>query len=394
MIQTDSYNFFCEELKLLKKKGLLRTLKNADHRIDKWIYYNGEKILNLSSNNYLGLASDTTLHGEFYKLLNNKNIIDSFGLGSTSSRLLTGNHSLYQQVEDTLEKLYNRNALIFNSGYHANIGVIPALVGKSDLILADKLNHASIIDGMRLSGAKFYRFNHMDYDHLEKLLKKHQNSFKKILIITESLFSMDGDIADLKRLVELKEQYKALLYVDEAHAVGVYGEKGRGIAEEQNVIDRIDILLGTFGKAFASIGAFVICDSIIKEYLINKVRSLIFTTSLPPVNMLWNQFVITKIPLMSNKRKHLKELSLQLRKHLISCNLETIGKSQIIPIIIGENKKTVQMSKKLLANNFLLFPIRPPTVPEGTSRIRISLTSDLSWENIEKIPKILQESEY
>lgn len=342
-------------------------------------------LINLSSNDYLGLAAMPELREEFYKNLQTCPTDETYALSSSSSRLLTGNHLGYPELEKTLSEMYNnRAALVFNSGYHANIGILPALSTKKDLILCDKLNHASIIDGIRLADAAFKRYPHLDYDALAAVLEKNSDKYENIFIISESIFSMDGDAADLRKLVDLKEKYNATLIVDEAHSVGVFGEIGCGLAEEQGVLDQVDIIVGTFGKAFCSAGAYAVMDEAMRDYLINKMRSFIFTTALPPVVVNWSRFVLNKTIGMKKRREHLLKISKKLRD-----GLNSIGDSQIVPFVVGENAAAVALSEKLREAGLLVFPIRPPTVPVGTARLRFSLTAALTEEDIDKILKLM-----
>jgi len=289
-------NLFKEEIQKLKEMNQYRVLRNFSEKSNFHTLCNGKPYVNLSSNDYLGLAFNQSLQEEFYGEMNAENMVNKFGLGSSSSRLLTGNSSLYTELENLIAGEYDAEAcLLFNSGYHANIGILPSIMKKGDILFSDKLNHASIIDGIRLSEADSIRYKHLDFDHLEKRLQTNRGNYKKAIIVTESIFSMDGDIADLNKLVALKKKYNCMLYVDEAHAVGTRGYKGLGIAEEQGYLFDIDFLIGTFGKAFASQGAFLVCSSLSKEYLVNKSRSLIFTTALPPINLYWTIFVFQKI---------------------------------------------------------------------------------------------------
>ena len=360
------------ELDALHEKDQFRVLRELK---------SGDGLLNLSSNDYLGLAAMPELREEFYKKLQDCPTDDTYALSSSSSRLLTGNHPGYPELEQALSEMYNdRAALVFNSGYHANIGILPALSTKKDLILCDKLNHASIIDGISLADADFKRYPHLDYDALANLLEKNSGKYENIFIISESIFSMDGDAADLHRLVDLKGKYDATLIIDEAHSVGVFGETGCGLAEEQGVLDEIDIIVGTFGKAFCSAGAYAIMDEAMRDYLINKMRSFIFTTALPPVVVNWSRFVLSKTIPMKKRREHLLKISAKLRN-----GLKTIGDSQIVPLIVGENAAAVALSEKLREAGLLVFPIRPPTVPAGTARLRFSLTAALTEEDIDKI---------
>jgi len=382
-----------KQLNTLEKQGCLRKLKPLGPRDGCHVDYEGKRLLNLSSNDYLGISGNKKLLSEFYSSLDQEQIVDNYALGSCSSRLLTGDNSVSHQLEKTITDQYRcDSALIFNSGYHANIGILPSLLGKNDLILSDKLNHASIHDGMKLCRARYKRYRHCDYDHLHSLLKQSREKYDRVIIVSETVFSMDGDTADLIRLVELKNMFGAMLYIDEAHAVGLYGPKGLGKAEEKGVINEIDILMGTFGKALAGLGAFVACNHDIREYLVNKSRSLIFTTALPPVVLSWNLFILNKVERMTEKRKHLEQLSNRLRKKLHQYNLQTRGNTNIVPVIIGNNRRALDISEQIKKDGYLVFPIRPPAVPEGTARFRLSLMADMVWSDIKKLPQLIAQN--
>ncbi len=384
-----SFNFQ-EEINRLQESGRRRQLRPLSRRRGCRVRYQGRELLNLTSNDYLGIAGDDRLLHRFYAGMNADNLLADFGLGASSSRLLTGDTEPAHALEEELAAAYARpTALLFNSGYHANIGILPALLGKNDLILSDKLNHASIHDGMQLCRAAHKRFAHRDYDQLEHLLQEGRHRYERVVIVSESVFSMDGDVADLGRLVRLKQKFDALLYLDEAHAVGLYGDKGLGKAEEQGVVADIDLLVGTFGKAFASIGAFVICNQDIREYLVNRSRSLIFTTALPPVVINWNRFVFQRQQGMTGERRHLADLARQTRQALRKHGLATTGDTNIIPYIIGGDQETVRLAGKLQERGFLIFPVRPPAVPEGSARFRLSLTADMNWQDLQQLPEIL-----
>ena len=340
-----------------------------------------EGYINLSSNDYLGLNQDTALRNEFYNLSGTS----QFHLSASSSRLLTGNSNAYNVLETTIKNSHRREAcLVYNSGYHANIGILSALAGKNDLIVADKQVHASIIDGMQLSKATVQRYKHLDYHHLEKILQKSRHSFQHIFIVSESIFSMDGDVADLPLLVELKKKYGACLYLDEAHAVGVRGRNGLGCAEEAGCMDACDFIVGTFGKAMASVGAYLVCDEVYKHFLVNHSRSLIFTTALPPVNLAWTNFLFERLPDFEDKRNHLKELSVQFAK-MMNVNAET----HIVPFLTGSNESAIQASMKLRDHNYYVLPVRYPTVPKGKARLRFSLGADMNITELQKIPQII-----
>ncbi|MEA3469525.1 MAG: 8-amino-7-oxononanoate synthase [Thermodesulfobacteriota bacterium] len=378
-----------KKLQILEAKGRLRSLHPLKRRDEGRVEYNGRSLLNLSSNDYLGLGQDIDLRNRFYQGLEEEQD-GSFGLAAASSRLLTGDSLLAHDLENDIATAYGTEAvLLFNSGYHANIGILPALYGKGDLILSDKLNHASIHDGLSLSRADHKRFRHCDYEQLHGLLKKYRKQYDQVVIVSESVFSMDGDIADIAHLVDLKKEFNAILYLDEAHAVGVYGRKGLGKAEQLGFVQDIDFLVGTFGKALASIGAFICCSKEIRSFLINHSRSFIFTTGLPPVSLNWNRFVFQHMQGMKKEREHLEQISTQLRLALADNGLLTGGHTNIIPVLIGDDTLALEQSKSMQELGFLILPVRPPTVPEGTARFRLSLCANMQWQDLQEIPGLL-----
>lgn len=368
-----------QELQLLKEHSNLRRLPDIVHD-GRDVIVGGQRMLNLSSNDYLGLASDRRLREEFLSTLTP----DTFMPTSSSSRLLTGNFTVYEELEAELVQLFGTEAaLVFNSGYHANTGILPAVSNNRTLILADKLVHASLIDGIRLSAAKCIRYRHNDMLQLSRLLEENHTEYRQIIIVTESIFSMDGDRADLPGLVQLKHKYdNVLLYVDEAHAFGVRGKQGLGCAEEADCIGDIDFLVGTFGKAAASTGAYIVCTRVIREYLVNRMRTLIFTTALPPVNIVWTVFILRKLVDMQDRREHLARISRTLREALQERGYACPSVSHIVPMIVGPSTDTVLRAEALQRHGFYALPVRPPTVPEGTSRIRFSLTAAIKEEEI------------
>lgn len=374
------------ELQELQEHSNLRQLPQMVHD-GRDVVVNGRRMLNLSSNDYLGLATDKELREEFLQTLTPETFLPT----SSSSRLLTGNFSIYDELEAELVRLFGTEAaLVFNSGYHANTGILPAVSNAQTLILADKLVHASIIDGIRLSTARCIRYRHNDLVQLERLLAQNHTEYQQIIIVTESLFSMDGDQADLQELVRLKLNYNnVLLYVDEAHAFGVRGKHGLGCAEEAGCIRDIDFLVGTFGKAAASAGAYIVCRKAIREYLVNRMRTLIFTTALPPVNIAWTLFIVRRLPGMQERREHLSTLSRMLKEALQDRGYACPSVSHIVPMIIGPSADTVLRAEALQRHGFYALPVRPPTVPEGTSRIRFSLTAEIKKEEIEELIKEL-----
>ncbi|GAK51105.1 8-amino-7-oxononanoate synthase [Candidatus Moduliflexus flocculans] len=389
-MNADIYDTFKQQLEALGARGQLRQLGSIARRDETHADFNGKRYLNLSSNDYLGLGANQALLEEFLRQEHSGDLIDQFGLASSSSRLLTGNAEAYARLETYLAAQYQAEAAcVFNSGYHANIGIISALANRHDLILSDKLNHASMMDGLLLAQAKYFRYRHCDYDHLEQLLEQHRAQFQRTFIITESVFSMDGDVADLQRLVELKNRYNALLIVDEAHAVGVFGEHGLGVCEVQGVTQEIDVLICPLGKAPASLGAYAITNRILKEYLVNTMRPLIFTTALPPMCVNWTLFVMQKIAGMQAERRYLQALSQRFRQALIAHGLNTDGDSQIIPVMIGANDAAVRVSERLREQGYLIFAIRPPTVPPNTARLRLSLNAAMRWEQLAPLPEAI-----
>ena len=339
-----------QELDGLRQLDRYRVLPDITARHGTHIAVGGRALLNLSSNDYLGLGDDRELLAGYVEEFRER----EYAMTSSSSRLLTGNHPLYDQLEHALAELYGREAaLVFNSGYHANIGIIPALCGRHDLVLSDRKNHASIIDGMKIAEAPYQRYRHLDYDHLEELLVAAVDRYRQIFIVTESVFSMDGDLADLSRLVALKEKYGAVLVVDEAHGVGVFGERGLGLCETVGVVQQIDIITGTFGKALASTGAYAVMSTLYREYLINTMRSFIFTTALPPAILGWSLLTLERQALMSRERQTLLLLAARLRSELIAHSLDVPGESHIVPVITGSNALAVALSARLRDAGFL-----------------------------------------
>lgn len=378
---------YTEQLEQLKQQGNFRQF-TLNQQQGRWITIQDRTMLNLASNDYLGLAADLNLREEFLDTLK----IERALFSSSSSRLLTGNFAEYEQFENSLSKAFGRAALLFNSGYHMNIGILPALADSKTIILADKLVHASMIDGIRLSTAQYVRYRHNDLQHLEQLLQKyHQDEqIERVIVVTESIFSMDGDETDLAALAQLKQRFaKTMLYVDEAHAIGVRGEQGLGCAEQYGVLDQIDFLVGTFGKAIASVGGYIICDSIIRDYLINKMRPLIFSTALPPISMAWSDFIFNKVLNMHQQRHHLAEISQYLQQSVITKGFSSPSSSHIIPIIVGESQAAIEKACYVQQQGFYAMPVRPPTVPQNSSRLRISLTSLVQKNELEQLVECL-----
>lgn len=370
-------NNFDEELKELKQKHTYRQIPEIEEKNGEFVIIDNKKLLNLSSNDYLNISTNEDLAKEFMQYVANSPLSQ---FSSASARLLSGTSAVYRDLEKVLAKLFKKEAaLIFNTGYQCNLGVISTVARKGDIILSDKLNHASIIDGMKLSEADFRRYKHLDYEHLEELLKKYRKKYDKALIVSESIFSMDGDVADIRKLVELKNKYNAILMIDEAHAFCSIDDNMAGMSEGLDV----DIITATFGKALGSFGAFAVSNKTIINYLINKARSFIFSTSIPPINIAWTKWLLTEKKDYILKQKHkLATLVIGAHKYLISSDIETVSESQIIPIIIGDDEKTVKIAENLRGLGYFILPIRPPTVPINSSRLRLSLTANMDFESI------------
>ncbi|MCX4335323.1 MAG: 8-amino-7-oxononanoate synthase [Bacteroidales bacterium] len=369
-------------LKDLAVSGNLRKLPEIVHD-GRYVISDGRKMLNLSSNDYLGIASDSGMMEEFLSSADRRDQL----LSSSSSRLLTGNFSVNGRLEEKLAALFCAEAaLTFTSGYHLNTGILPAVADSHTLVLADKLVHASIIDGIRLSAAKTVRFRHQDICQLEHLLEMNHSDYETVIIVVESIYSMDGDVTDLRRLVSLKKKYgNVMLYVDEAHAVGVRGETGLGVAQEQGCVRDVDFLCGTFGKALASIGAYLICSDEIRRFLVNRMRTLIFTTALPPINVLWTEFVVDRLCKLEERRRHLAGISSFLRESLRIRGLEHPSESHIVPVMAGDSSEAVRKASEMQQAGFYLLPVRPPTVPEGTSRLRVSMTAAITMDEVKDL---------
>lgn len=377
-------SIFKKEIEELKSNDMFRHIYDIEKKEGKYIFLDGKKYVNLSSNDYLGLSTNKFLVDEFISSCCSSS---DFLFSSASARLLSGNSEVYKNLEQQLAKMFSKEAaLLFNTGYQCNLGVVSAFAQKQDVIFCDKLNHASIIDGIKLSGANFYRYKHLNYEHLEELLKKYRADYKRALIISESVFSMDGDIADIKKLVELKEKYNAVLMIDEAHAFGIFGNNICGVSEETGVLRNVDIITATFGKSIASMGAFVVSNKNMIDYFINKSRSFIFSTALPPVNILWTSWLLSKkFNLLLEKKEKVRTLIKITLDYIKGKGIDCISQSQIIPIVTGDNRKALELALFLQEHGFFVLPIRPPSVAPKSSRIRLSLNAGVSVDDIREI---------
>ena len=476
------------ELKARKEAGNLRELPMVQFSDDN-IVLDHTRYIDLSSNDYLGIARDINFLSTFIETMTDtstastgsdfagKFLLRTVGGGSTGSRLLTGNHYSFAYFEELVASLYNRcifsnqtfgpcvdeaklkadlqsgswaknsshksqdselypnlelyhnekheskskgkgkgkhkdshkghgehvsceikaatyerECLYLNSGFDANLGILSTLFTKNDLLLVDKLSHASIIDGMLNSKAKSLRYAHNDMEHLESLLEKYHKDYENIVIVTESIFSMDGDRAKLKEIVALKERYdNVLIYVDEAHSFGLLGEDGLGLCQELNIVDKVDFLMATLSKAIGSYGAFLICSKEVKDYLVNFMRPLIFATALPPVNVTFSLYVVG---LMSNgsmkyKRDYLKKICDYFHNNLVELGISP-SESQIQPLITGDSQKALQACDVFKHFGLLALPIRHPTVPQNMARLRLSLNCNLRVDDLDLITKVIK----
>lgn len=373
-------------LQALKDDNNLRTLQDIQHD-GIYIIKDNKRMLNLSSNDYLGIATDRELREEFFDTIDKESLL----LGSTSSRSLSGNYRIFTQLEDYIAAQFsNKSCLLFNSGYHLNISCMQALSEFSNvLFVVDKFVHASIIDGLRLGGKRFMRYTHNDMQSLASILEKTHNQYESIIIVSEGLFSMDGDLAQLDSLCAFKQQYSnVMLYLDEAHSVGVFGENGLGLAS-LGYENSIDFLVYTFGKAIGSFGACMICSPHLKDFFINKARGFIYSTAIAPINVAWNLFVFQKLKSMQNRRKHLLNLSELLRKECAKYNIRLMGEAQILSLIAHTNENALLLADKLSHKGFFAPAIKTPSVPPNTARLRISLTSNMQEEMMIEFASVL-----
>jgi len=357
------------EIETLREAAQFRTLENPAG-------------INLYSNDYLGLARDPRLKQAMLTAL-----AAADSVGSTGSRLLSGNSHEWERLEaDFADFVGTEAALYFGSGYTANIGLISSLVGRGDVILSDALNHASLIDGIRLSNAARIVYPHADVSFLRRALHEHRNHSGRKLIVTESIFSMEGDVAPIQQLVELACEYGADVIVDEAHAVGVYGPQGRGVCAALGLEREVFASVHTCGKALASAGAFVSGTGLLRDYLINRARTFIFSTAMPAYLAGQIRAALELARQADDARMHLREISMELREALVAAGMSCGASStQIIPICVGANEAALSIASDLQSAGFAVRAIRPPTVPAGTSRVRFSLTACLSVDDVRRL---------
>lgn len=367
-------------LKQKETESSLRKLYPVSFRKDGKIRRCGKEYIDFSSNDYLGLAGHPKIAEAAKKAL------DEFGTGACASRLLSGDFDLHHVLEDRIAKLKNKeSALVFNTGYQANLAIISSIYARSDAIFSDRLNHASIVDGILLSGARHFRFKHNDAEHLKMLLEKERNKFKKALVVTESVFSMDGDRAPLKELVELKRRHDCQLMVDEAHATGIYGQEGSGVIEEEGLSQDVDLVMGTFSKALGGFGSYIASSRKVAQYLINTARGFIYSTALPPAIIAANIASLKILKDEPHRRHELLQKVSYFRGALRNKGFEARGSSQIVPLIIGESKKAIEFAESLQEKGYWVMPIRPPTVPSAQARLRFSLSFNHDTQVLQRL---------
>ena len=381
---TLDFSVFEEELADLNLKNLFRRLRTLEPGTGVTAFFRGKEILLFCGNDYLGLSR----HPRVIQAA--QNALKSHGTGSGAARLISGTSDRHTRLEEKLAAFKNKDqAIVFSAGYLANLGVLTAVAGEKDLIVMDKLCHASLIDGARLSGAEVRVFPHKNYARCEEIISNAKD-FSKKLLVTDTVFSMDGDLADLSELVRIKKKYGCFLIADDAHGTGVLGLFGRGLAEDQKLEGHIDIVTGTLSKALGTLGGFAAGSSLMMDYLINKARSFIFATSLPPalcaaaLEAIW---VIESEPEIRRKLwKNVQVLHEGLSKQGWPLGPIT---SPILPLLIGDEKKALQVSEALLEQGILIPAIRTPTVPKGKARLRITVSAAHDEAHIQKLLKIL-----
>lgn len=377
---------FDQALQKLHAQQLTRHLTLIDSAPETSVMIDGRPVILMASNNYLGLATHPTLKQAAIDAVN------QFGVGAGASRLISGTLPPHQALETELARFkHTEAALTFSSGYLANIGLIPALAVPKGLILADRLCHASLIDGCRLSGTPFRVFQHQDMGHLESLLAKHASKHPT-LIVTEGVFSMDGDIAPLPDLARLAQTYNARLFIDDAHGTGVLGTHGRGTPEHFGIEEDVPLHMGTLGKALGTSGAYVACPASVIDYVVSTCRSLLYSTAPSPATVAAARAAIMMVQQEPERRERLHTNRQRLQKGLADLGYQNRPNvSPIIPIPIGDPGKTLDMSRRLFARGIYVPAIRPPTVPKGTSRLRLTVTSEHTPEQLDAVLCAFQE---
>lgn len=377
-----AWNWLSEELDGLRRQNLYRTMTVLEGPQTTVVKAEGQVQCLFSSNNYLDLANDPEVKAAA------RGALEQYGVGAGGSRLTTGTGPLHVRLEEELARFKGREAaLVFNTGYMANVGILSALVGRGDVIFSDQLNHASIIDGCRLSGAEVVIYRHNDMDDLEDKLKLH--SGRRGLIVSDGVFSMDGDLAPLPKLVELAKRYGVRTMIDEAHATGVVGDTGRGTEEHYHMEGSVDVLMGTLSKAVGSEGGFVCGSKELIQYLTNKTRSFIFSTALSPVTMAAGLRGLQKIQEEPQRVVQLRDNMAFLRRELERYGIPAQSDSAILPILVGEEKRAMAAMEELKQRGYYVSAIRYPTVARGSARLRVALMSSHTREELAGLAQAL-----
>lgn len=374
------------EIKSIHDNNLFRYLTELQSGQYPEVLIDGEKNILLASNSYLGLSVDPRV------VEASKNALLKYGTGSGGSRLVSGSSDLHRKLEERIAEFKNtESAILFSSGYLANVGTISTLVGPDDIVFSDELNHASIIDGCRLSKASVAIYKHLDLEHLVELLNENKN-YKKKLVVTDTVFSMDGDLVNLRELVKITDQFGCMLMIDEAHSMGVLGERGSGATEFFDVENKVPVVMGTLSKAVGSLGGYVCGSRKLTDFIRNRVRTYIFDTSLPPATLAASLVAIDIIEKEKNRREHLWKIIEKFKSGIEKIGLEVLpSNSAIIPVLIGEPEPTLNFAKLLRERGVYTPAVRPPSVPAGKCRIRSSLMATHTENQIDSALKCFKE---
>ncbi len=386
MSNVHELNFLKEKIEELKNEGVYRKLPVLETPNEAEVILNGRKVINLSSNNYLGLANHPRMKKAAIEA------VEKYGVGSGAVRTIIGNMDIHEELESLLAEFKREEAaFLFQSGFNCNAGTIQAITEKGDILISDELNHASIIDGARLSRADKAIYKHSDMDSLEQVLKENRDKYRNMLIITDGVFSMDGDVAKLPEIVELAEKYSAMTYVDDAHGSGVLGESGRGTVDHFGLHGRVDFVMGTLSKAIGVIGGYVAGSKTMYEWLNHRARPVLFSTSLPPATIGAITEAIRMLMESTEYTERLWDNSKYFKEKLGSLGFD-IGNSQtpITPVIIGDEAKTMEFSRNLLEKGVFVSGIVFPTVPKGTGRVRCMVTAAHTKDQLDKAVEVFE----
>ncbi len=377
-------DFINKELAALRRRGLYREFKTLDAATDRLITLYGTTFLCFSSNNYLGLANDPRL------IAAARQALDDYGVGAAASRLVSGNQRIHRELERRLAEFKGTEAaIVFPTGYMANLGAVSALVHEGDAVILDRLNHASIIDAVRLSRAKLLVYSHCDLDSLEQVLAR-ARTHRRRLVVTDTLFSMDGDIAPLREIALLAKRYGAMVMADDAHGTGVLGDNGRGALEHAACEGEVDVVMGTLSKALGGLGGFIAGERRLIEYLRNTARSFIYTTALPAAMCAAALAALDIVEAEPERRAALRENIALFKAGLRAKGFDLDHTpAPIVPIILGEPARAMNKARELYAHHIFVPAIRPPTVPKGTSRLRVSLMAGHTRDDVERLVSLL-----